>query len=90
MFIDPTDAKGIVRSSDGVMDAIQKASFLVSTSPGKPASNGQAAIDVAKIKARKTLEKVNAFFSNDWMKYQQKVEAARSSLFKKYEPIKMD
>jgi hypothetical protein len=36
------------------------------------------------------IEKVNTFFTNDWAKYQTKVEAARSTLFKKYEPIKMD
>ena len=34
--------------------------------------------------------RVNKFFETDWVKYQQKVEAVRSSLFKKYEPIKID
>lgn len=90
MFLEPNDVKGIVRSSNVLMDAVQKASYLLNTSPGKPASNGQAAIDVAKFKARQVLEKVNQFFGNDWIKYQQKVEAARSSLFKKYEPIKIE
>lgn len=90
MFIEPNDVKGIVRSSNVVMDAIQKANYLLATSPGKPSSNGQAAIDVAKIKARKVLDSVNQFFEKDWIKYQQKVEAARSSLFKKYEPIKIE
>jgi hypothetical protein len=40
--------------------------------------------------AREVFEKVNTFFGSDWAKYQAKVEAARSTLFKKYEPIKVD
>ncbi len=90
LFMAPTDVKGIVRVSGALMDEMQKASSFLSSSPGKPSSNGQAAINAAKVKARETLGKVNAFFEKDWVKYQQKVEAARSSLFKKYEPIKVD
>ncbi|MBL7817680.1 MAG: hypothetical protein JNL70_21920 [Saprospiraceae bacterium] len=90
MFMSPNDAKGIVRVAGVLMDAIQKASFLIATSPGKPSSNAQAAITAAKVKTKEVLTKVNQFFEKDWPKYQQKVEAARSSLFKKYEPIKID
>jgi hypothetical protein len=38
----------------------------------------------------KVVDTVNKFFEKDWTKYQQKVEAVKYSLFKKYEPIKMD
>ena len=84
------DQKGIVRVSGALMDDIQKASFLVATSPGKPSTNGQAAINAAKVNAREVIGKVNKFFETDWGKYQKKVEDIKSSLFKKYEPIKMD
>ena len=90
LFMAPNDQKGIVRVSGALMDDVQKASFLLGTSPGKPSSNGQAAINAAKIKAKEVIGKVNQFFEKDWVKYQQKVEAARSSLFKKYEPIKLE
>ncbi len=90
LFMAPNDQKGIVRVSGALMDDVQKASFLLGTSPGKPSSNGQAAINAAKIKTKDVIGKVNQFFEKDWVKYQQKVEAARSSLFKKYEPIRMD
>jgi hypothetical protein len=91
MFMPPNDAKGIVRVSGALMDAVQKASFLLATSPaGTPSSNVQAGIDAAKRRAKEVLTVVNKFFENDWQKYQQQVEAARTSLFKKYEPIKMD
>jgi hypothetical protein len=33
---------------------------------------------------------INTFFAQDWPRYQEKVEANRASLFKTYEPLKME
>jgi photosystem II stability/assembly factor-like uncharacterized protein len=90
MFIAPQDLKGINRTANTLSEAMFKANYLVQTGYGKPTSNGQYAIDAAKLRAREVMDKVNAFFAKDWVDYQKKVETAQSSIFKKYEPIKMD
>ena len=84
------DAKGINRQPNALTDALFRASGMAASSDSKPSTNGQAAIDAAKILAREIFDKVNTFFEKDWAAYQAKVEAARATLFKKYEPIKMD
>jgi hypothetical protein len=90
MFMASPDMKGINRQPNALTDAVFRAMSMANSSDGKPSTNGQAAIDAAKTRAREVFEEVNAFFAKDWMNYQAKVEAARSTLFKKYEPIKMD
>jgi photosystem II stability/assembly factor-like uncharacterized protein len=90
LFMATPDAKGINRQPNALMDALFRAQMMANSSDGKPSTNGQASIDAAKILAREVFETVNTFFSKDWAKYQAKVEAARSTLFKKYEPIKVD
>ena len=39
---------------------------------------------------RETLDEVNTFFEKDWPAYQKKVEAIEYSLFKKYDPIRLE
>ena len=84
------DAKGIVRNANSLMDAIYKAQGMLSSSQGKPKANAMIAFDDAQKRAAQVFEKVNKFFETDWTKYQQKVEAVKYSLFKKYEPLKQD
>jgi photosystem II stability/assembly factor-like uncharacterized protein len=90
MFMEPTDLKGINRTPNTLMSDIFKAQQFIQSGYGKPQSNAQVAIDAAKATAKPIFEKVNQFFSEDWAKFQTKVEAARSTLFKKYVPIKVD
>jgi hypothetical protein len=90
LFMASPDLKGINRQPNALTDGLFRAMMMAGSSDGKPSTNGEAAIEAAKILAREVIGKVNNFFTNDWAKYQTKVEAARSTLFKKYEPIKMD
>ena len=90
MFMPERDAKGIVRNANSLMNAIYKAQGMLSSSQGKPKANAMIAFDDAQKRAAKVFEKVNKFFETDWAKYQQKVEAVKYSLFKKYEPLKQD
>lgn len=89
-FMAPRDAKGIVRTSDALTNSIFKAMQLVGSSPGKPQENALIALNQAKDHVNKVLNRVNSFFDTDWKKYQEKVEKAQYSLFKKYEPIKSE
>ena len=90
MFMAPRDAKGIVLTSDALMDDVGKAMQLLGSSPGKPQGNAMVAMNLAKKHVGEVLSKVNKFFETDWKKYQDKVESVKYSLFKKYEPIKND
>jgi photosystem II stability/assembly factor-like uncharacterized protein len=90
MFMSAPDAKGIVRSGNALNNNIFKAMSLLNGSKGKPQSNALVAVAEAKKQIADVLTTVNKFFDNDWAKYQQKVEGIKYSLFKKYEPLKMD
>jgi hypothetical protein len=63
---------------------------MINSSRTKPQANAMVAYNEAKKAVEKVVDTVNKFFEKDWTKYQQKVEAVKYSLFKKYEPIKMD
>jgi hypothetical protein len=90
MFMEAPDAKGIVRSGDAITNDIFKAMSMINSSRTKPQANAMVAYNEAKKAVEKVVSQVNKFFETDWAKYQQKVEAVKYSLFKKYEPIKMD
>ena len=90
LFMTPVGAKGIVRTAGVLQDAIFRAMSMLNSSPGKPQGNAMTALNQAKKQTNTILEKVNAFFEKDWKAYQDKVEVMKYSLFKKYEPLKMD
>lgn len=90
LFMSSPDAKGINRQVNALTDAMFKASYMLNSSFGKPESNALTAYNRAEVLAKDVIEKVNKFYDTDWKKYQQKVEAVQFSLFKKYEPIKID
>ena len=90
LFMAPRDAKGIVRTAGALQDNVFRAMSMLGSSPGKPQGNALNALNQAKKQTSSVLDKVNAFFAQDWKQYQEKVEAVKYSLFKKYEPLKMD
>ena len=90
MFMSPRDVKGIVRSSDNLTDKMFHAMGLMSSGIGKPTDNSLMAFSKAKETATKLFDKINTFFIGDWAKYQSNVEAMKYSLFKKYEPLKIE
>ena len=90
LFMAPRDAKGIVRTAGALQDGIFRAMSMLGSSQGKPQGNALIALNQAKKQTNTVIEKVNAFFEKDWKQYQEKVEALKYSLFKKYEPLKID
>jgi hypothetical protein len=44
----------------------------------------------AERESEQVLNKINVFFEDEWKKYQSEVENANLSLFKNYEPIKIE
>ncbi|MEM9820710.1 MAG: hypothetical protein AAF985_06540, partial [Bacteroidota bacterium] len=90
LYMLPQKTKGIRRSTGKLNSTIWRAMGYVGTGSGAVAPNGENAINQAKTAIEETLEKVNAFFTNDWAEYQKKVEAIQYSLFKEYEPIRLE
>jgi photosystem II stability/assembly factor-like uncharacterized protein len=88
LFLPPRDTKGIVRTSEAIQDDLFRAMSMLNSSKGKPQENAMVAFSHFKKQATFIFDKVNKFFENDRRKYQDKVEAMKYSLFKKYEPVK--
>ena len=90
LYMNHQDSKGIHRSDDKLQSYLWRASGYLWDSTGKPGQMAEYSIQQAKSKINEVLEKVNTFFENDWKEYQSKVEAARSPIFKDYQPIRID
>jgi len=90
MVLVPEDYKGINREYPALMYDIWDAGSFLDSADGSPNANANFAIATAKKKAKVVVDKINAFFEKDWAEYQREVEALEYSLFKKYEPIKME
>ncbi|MFN7118510.1 MAG: hypothetical protein ACK4TA_17060, partial [Saprospiraceae bacterium] len=88
-FLAPENQKGITRTSDNLSTRIFMASSYLNASDGAPTQSAKITIDAAKKELNDIVAQLNTFFSKDFAAYQQKVEAAQFSLFKKYEPIKV-
>ena len=90
LYMTPQDAKGIQRSDDKLNSYLWRASRYIWDSDGEPSQMAQYSTQQAATKVEEVLEKLNTFFENDWKTYQSKVEAAQTSIFKKYKSIKLD
>lgn len=89
LFMAPDNQKGIVRDADDLTSALFGASRYLDAGDGAPTPSAQNMMNKAKVQLKDILDKMNGFFEKDFAEYQQKVEAAKFSLFKKYEPIKI-
>ncbi len=85
-MIERTDVQGIFRNPDIVTSKLRGLySALYSI---EPLNDTQLlSIKQAEETIDKTLEKVNKFYAEDWIKYRDAVEKADISPFKDYEPL---
>ena len=90
MFLEPQDAKGILRFDDRVISYLYQAQRYVYNAQGESSQMADIAKTTAENKLGAVLILVNDFFAKDWIKYQQEVEQVRPPLFKNYEPIKLE
>ena len=89
LIVNRRGLQGIVRSPDilsAKVGAIGR--YLYSNITG-PNDTHSYLLNYAESETEKVLEKVNAFFNDDWEEYQSNVEDADLSLFKDYKPIKI-
>ena len=90
IFLPPQDQKGIVRNDNTLITYLYRASSYIGNSDGPPSQMAQIATETAKGKTEKALDAVNKFFEKDWTAYQKNAEAAKHSVFKTFEPIKLE
>lgn len=86
----PRDEKGINRNPDALDGVLGGASMMLNFNHFQPSPNTLIRVEDARKKANNVFEQVNRFFENDWKKYQEKVESAKYSIFKKYEALKVE
>ncbi|MEM1322402.1 MAG: hypothetical protein AAGG75_19220 [Bacteroidota bacterium] len=90
LYMNPENTKGIIRSSDKLNSYLYRANRYISDSKGAPNQMAQLTTEQAKAKVEEVLGRINAFFDKDWAAYQEAVEQVQYSLFKAYDPIKLD
>ncbi len=88
LFVAPENQKGISRTDDNLTTTIFRTTSYLNASDGAPGQSAQITMAAAKKELNEVVNRINQFFTKDFATYQQKVEAAAFSLFKKYEPIK--
>ncbi len=90
IFLPPQDQKGIVRNNNTLNTHLYRAGSYIGNSDGPPSQMAQIATEKAKKETEKALDAVNQFFEKDWSLYQKNAEAAKHSIFKFFEPIKLE
>lgn len=90
IYMDPPNQKGIQRNPNTMMGTLFGASRYIGNSDGAPSPSAQVLIKKARKEVTQTVKKINAFFENDFAAYRKKVEAVQYSLFKDFEPVKME
>jgi photosystem II stability/assembly factor-like uncharacterized protein len=90
LYMQPEGLKGIQRWSDNLSYTIRSARGYVSALDGPPNQAANIAMDRLRTETAEVLDEVNAFLEEDFAEYRQKVEEVEFSLFKGFEPVKMD
>ncbi|MEK7255159.1 MAG: hypothetical protein AAB316_10470, partial [Bacteroidota bacterium] len=89
-FMQPEGLKGIQRNPDNIVGLLFTAAGYIGDSDGAPNQAAKLATEQARKEVVKTAADINRFFEKDFAPYRQKVEEAEYSIFKKYEPLKVD
>ncbi|MEO1049654.1 MAG: hypothetical protein AAFX87_03490 [Bacteroidota bacterium] len=83
--------QGITRSPDpSVVSRLGTASYYISSSLNVPGPTEERLVKQAMDKLKPILDKINAFYKNDWPAYKTEMEKADLSPFKEYEPLKLE
>ena len=89
LIMNPRGRQGIVRNPDVLTAQVGMLSrYLYSNITGRTKTHEILLVHAEK-ETEKVLEKVNAFFNEDWANYEDAVESARVTHFKEYKPLKI-
>jgi len=92
IFMGKQEQKGIQRSETHIMAKIGACYGYLNLAPNMDAPNStlQNIVSEANTHYLKGIDKVNAFFENDWSFFQKAVENHKFSIFKPYKPIEKE
>jgi photosystem II stability/assembly factor-like uncharacterized protein len=82
--------QGIFRDSDLLFSRFFEVSGYLQSSNEAPNGNQKLIYNQVDADAKTYLNKINAFFDKDWRDFQKAVEDAKYSIFKSYEPFKVE
>jgi len=84
------NAQGITsRSEVTVTSKVFEAMRYIGSRPGMPTATEERLVAQSKLLMVDCIEKINAFYENTWPDFRKKVESTEISLFKDYEPLKL-
>ncbi|MEO1261551.1 MAG: hypothetical protein AAFZ15_22290 [Bacteroidota bacterium] len=89
-FMMPSGLKGIQRNPNLLSGQLWRTSSYIRASEGAPNQSATIMMDKTKQMVNDILDEINALMENDFTEFQQKVEETEYSLFKEYEPIKIE
>lgn len=85
----PSDRQGITRTSDiTVMNTIGTAQQYIMGKSVAPGPQEEALMKNADAMINSAVDRINEFYTKQWVAYRQHVEGTKVSLFKDYQPIK--
>lgn len=90
LYMDPEGQKGIQRTAENLSNTLRGARRYLSDVEGAPSQMARVSLAKARQETQEVLAKINAFMTTDFAEYQEKVQAVQYSLFKAYEPVKME
>ena len=90
LFMDPEGQKGIQRTANTLNNTLFRARRYLSDVEGTPSQMARLSLEKARKETREVLAKINDFMTTDFADYQRKVEAVNYSLFRAYEPVKLE
>lgn len=88
-FTTTSDFQGYDHYTIRINDQLGNAEEYINSSDGEPGANAKQALAEVKKRVSDVLVKINTIFAEEWPAYQKQVEAARPTVFKKYEKIEM-
>ena len=90
VFGEPDDRQGITRNPEPTtMQAIFAPFRYLGNDYDGPGKTEQNLVRLAEEEVEKAITKINAFFTEDWPAYQQKMEEANFSPFKEFKTVDM-
>lgn len=89
-YMMPEGLKGIQRNPDNVQGKLRRTSGYIDASEGAPNQAAQIMIEQTRKDVVAILDDINRLVEKDFSEYRKKVEAVQYSLFKDWQPVKLD
>lgn len=90
LYMFPKDTKGYTRDPSKINSTLFQTWGYVRSGTGASGQSAQIMLQRSKEKVQGVLERINALMAGEFADYQKAVEAVQYSLFKSFEPIRME